>query len=370
MSISQIIEQHQIHLVRHDNSNLFESQQDNLIKIVSQMIIFRQEFREQLFINLHSYQLDQQIGLVAQLSLNHLNSFLNCSNDDVWTTFIYKMFNYDRTKLLPLTKQQCLLSFAQYTATMNQYFKKTNLIMSAVETSGRDTKQPYNDTIFKEVYIAYMKYLMIMSSFKASTQDFFKNMLKYFFDRKDEPLELIEFAKKVSHHSPTYKTIEFHESQNNELMFILPRIIQLEAQLLDYTYTSHGSGEVKVENQLNNSNYYLKIIQKLRVKCVYNGEETCQCKKCLCIRRNRSSARESQKKKKEALLNIGPLQDNYEQLQKKVVDCVSHNQIHTLEEENQLLRGLLIDVFKHPALKQISSQFIEPLTKVISSCSL
>lgn len=49
------------------------------------------------------------------------------------------------------------------------------------------------------------------------------------------------------------------------------------------------------------------MIQKLKSKCVYNGEDQCECKKCQCIRRNRNSARESQKKKREALEKIGPL---------------------------------------------------------------
>lgn len=37
------------------------------------------------------------------------------------------------------------------------------------------------------------------------------------------------------------------------------------------------------------------------------------------IRRNRNSAKESQKKKREALEKIGPLQDQYEKMQKKVL---------------------------------------------------
>lgn len=30
----------------------------------------------------------------------------------------------------------------------------------------------------------------------------------------------------------------------------------------------------------NSSNYYLKMIEKLKNKCVYNGEDECNCKKC------------------------------------------------------------------------------------------
>jgi hypothetical protein len=38
------------------------------------------------------------------------------------------------------------------------------------------------------------------------------------------------------------------------------------------------------------------------------------------------------------------LQQEYEKLEKKV---------KTLEDENEVLRGLLIDVFKHPAVQKI-----------------
>lgn len=96
----------------------------------------------------------------------------------------------------------------------------------------------------------------------------------------------------------------------------------------------------------NSSNYYLKMIEKLKSKCVYNGEEECNCKKCQCIRRNRNSAKESQKKKREALEKLGPLQDEFDKLQKKVKQ---------LETENQYMTSLLFDVFKHPSVEKIAS---------------
>lgn len=65
----------------------------------------------------------------------------------------------------------------------------------------------------------------------------------------------------------------------------------------------HSSSETSFNSSENDykSNYYLKTIDKLLNKCVFNGEERCNCKKCQCIRRNRSSAKESQKRKREAL---------------------------------------------------------------------
>lgn len=49
-------------------------------------------------------------------------------------------------------------------------------------------------------------------------------------------------------------------------------------------------------------------MQKLLKKCPYNGDERCDCKKCNCVRRNRESAKLSQEKKRNAVEQIGPLQ--------------------------------------------------------------
>jgi hypothetical protein len=80
----------------------------------------------------------------------------------VWTAFIYKWFNYDRSKVHSLTRQQCLFSFQSYTTILNHYFKKDNLILNTVQNNVKDTKQIHNDRIFQE-------YLMLMGTFKAST---------------------------------------------------------------------------------------------------------------------------------------------------------------------------------------------------------
>ena len=40
------------------------------------------------------------------------------------------------------------------------------------------------------------------------------------------------------------------------------------------------NGNLDTQLNKNSSNYYLKMIEKLKNKCVYNGEENCNCKKC------------------------------------------------------------------------------------------
>jgi hypothetical protein len=49
------------------------------------------------------------------------------------------------------------------------------------------------------------------------------------------------------------------------------------------------------------------LIEKIKNKCRSKEDEFCNCKRCQCIKRNRNSAREAQKRKREALEKIGPL---------------------------------------------------------------
>jgi hypothetical protein len=53
----------------------------------------------------------------------------------------------------------------------------------------------------------------------------------------------------------------------------------------------------------------MESLDKLMNKCPFNGDEKCTCKKCQCVRRNRESAKNSQQKKREAVEQIGPLND-------------------------------------------------------------
>ncbi|CAD8191463.1 unnamed protein product [Paramecium pentaurelia] len=316
---------------------LFRSQlvyYDQCTKYLVNFLLFRDDFCDIFFNTLYIYQITHGQTFSQQIGFTQIHQMIKKTQDDVWTAFIFKMMSQQQQKM---TKDIFLLQFNQYTVSMNNFFTKSNLIMDLVAQSVKQTSKLHNDEIFQE-------YLLIMGSFKATTQDFLKKATQVFFEESND-LDLLQFSNNI---------IKIHKQMNCQILFILPMLLQLESQYLDHLIQNGIQEQQPVKNS---SNYYLKMIEKLKNKCVYNGEEECNCKKCLCIRRNRNSAKESQKKKREALEKIGPLQDEYDKIQKKV---------QSLEKENQVITTLLLDVFKHPSLEQLASQFIEPLTKIIS----
>ncbi|CAD8120931.1 unnamed protein product [Paramecium sonneborni] len=306
---------------------------DQSTKYLANFLLFRDDFCDIFFNTLYSYQISQGQTVSQQISFNQIHQMIKKQQENIWTTFTFKLLSQQQQKI---TKDSFLLQFNRYTQQMNKFFTKSNLIMDLVEQSVKQTAKLHNDQIFQE-------YLLIMGSFKATTQDFLKKATQVFFEETTE-LDLQQFS---------LNTLKIHKEMNCQILFILPMLLQLESQYLDHII-QNGFIEMKVKNS---SNYYLKMIDKLKNKCVYNGEEECNCKKCQCIRRNRNSAKESQKKKREALEKIGPLQDEFNRLQKKVKQ---------LETENQYMTSLILDVFKHPSVEKIASQFLEPLTKIIA----
>ncbi|CAD8112759.1 unnamed protein product [Paramecium primaurelia] len=306
---------------------------DQSTKYLANFLLFRDDFCDIFFNALYCYQISQGQTVSQQIGFTQIHQIINKQQDDVWTTFTFKLLSQQQQKL---NKDQFLLQFNRYTQSLNNFFTKSNLIMDLVAQSVKQTAKLHNDQIFQE-------YLLIMGSFKATTQDFLKKATQVFFEETTD-LDLLKFSS---------NTIKIHKQMNCQILFILPMILQLESQYLDHII-QNGFTEMQVKNS---SNYYLKMIEKLKNKCVYNGEEECNCKKCQCIRRNRNSAKESQKKKREALEKLGPLQDEYNKLQKKVKQ---------LETENQYMTTLILDVFKHPSVEKIASQFLEPLTKIIA----
>ncbi|CAK84554.1 unnamed protein product (macronuclear) [Paramecium tetraurelia] len=316
---------------------LFRSQlvyYDQCTKYLTNFLLFRDDFCDIFFNTLYCYQITQGQTFSQQIGFTQINQMLKKTQDDVWTAFIFKMLSQQQQKM---TKDMFLLQFNQYTVSMNNFFTKSNLIMDLVAQSVKQTSKLHNDQIFQE-------YLLIMGSFKATTQDFLKKATQLFFEESND-LDLLQFSNNI---------IKIHKQMNCQILFILPMLFLLESQYLDHLVQNGIQEQQPVKNS---SNYYLKMIEKLKNKCVYNGEEECNCKKCQCIRRNRNSAKESQKKKREALEKIGPLQDEYDKIQKKV---------QSLETENQVITKLLLDVFRHPSLEKLAAQFIEPLAKIIA----
>ncbi|CAD8175158.1 unnamed protein product [Paramecium octaurelia] len=305
------------------------------MKYFSQFLLFRDDFSDIFFNTLYQYQISANKQVSQQLSFYSLYQLITKNTEDVWSTFIFKFLSQQQKEL---SKEQFLVQFNQYIVLMNNFFMKSNLIFDIVENIVKQTAQIHNDAIFQE-------YLLIMGDFKAVTQDFLKKAIALYFDDTNNFIDLSEF---------TLRTKKIHNQMNSSILYILPTLFQLESHMIDVTQKNVKQEVAPVKNS---SNYYLKMIEKLKNKCVYNGEEICNCKKCQCIRRNRNSANESQRKKREALEKIGPLRDSFEELKKKV---------RRVENENENLRQLLTNVFQHPQVSKLASTFIEPLTKIIS----
>ncbi|CAD8055978.1 unnamed protein product [Paramecium primaurelia] len=321
-------------LVQFDKDSLQDSRCVNM-KYFSQFLLFRDDFCDIFFNSLYQYQISTNKQVSQQLSFYQLYQLITKNSEDIWTTFIYKLLSQQQQQL---TKDQFFVQFNHYTFLINNFFKKSNLIFNIVENTVKQTAQLHNDSIFQE-------YLLIMGSFKATTQDFLKKATSIFFDDNNTFIELPEFI---------IKTKKIHNQLNSSILYILPMIFQLESQMIDIIQVNEKQ---EIKPLKNSSNYYLKMIERLKNKCVYNGEENCNCKKCQCIRRNRNSANEAQRKKREALEKIGPLQDAFEELRKKA---------KVVQNENENLRQLLTNVFQHPQVSKLASTFIEPLTKIIS----
>jgi uncharacterized coiled-coil protein SlyX len=130
---------------------------------------------------------------------------------------------------------------------------------------------------------------------------------------------------------------------------------------------------------IGKSNFYATEMTKLFNKCPFNGDERCNCKKCLCVRRNRESAKLSQEKKRNAVeqvesykkriaeleereriqdKKIGDWDQKYKRLAKRNVE---------LEEENLMLKSLLKEMKANPNIKQHMMQTIEPVSKILNN---
>ncbi|CAD8154675.1 unnamed protein product [Paramecium octaurelia] len=321
-------------LVQFDKDQIQDRRCVNM-KYLYQFLLFRDDFCDIFYNSLFQYQISSHKQVSQQLSFYQLHQLVIKKSEDVWCTFIYKLLSQQQQQL---TTDQFFVQFNHYTLLLNNFFKKPNLIFNVVENTVKQTAQFHNDAIFQE-------YLLIMGSFKATTQDFLKQATSIFFDENSSAIDLSEFI---------IKTKKIQNQLNSSILYILPMLLQLENQMIDMVQVN---GKQEADPVKNSSNYYLKMIERLKNKCVYNGEENCNCKKCQCIRRNRNSANESQRKKREALEKIGPLQDAFEELRKKV---------RVVQNENENLRQLLINVFQHPQVSKLASTFIEPLTKIIS----
>lgn len=97
-------------------------------------------------------------------------------------------------------------------------------------------------------------------------------------------------------------------------------------------------------------------MQKL-LKKSYNGDESCNCKKCNCIRRNRESAKLSQERKRNAVEQLAPMQNRIYELER-----VNRQ----LMEENLILRGMVQEFNAYTVKREVNfySAF-EEMSKIL-----
>jgi hypothetical protein len=134
-----------------------------------------------------------------------------------------------------------------------------------------------------------------------------------------------------------------------------------------------------LRGEIVNTNFYTHELAKLFSKCPYNGDERCSCKKCQCVRRNRESAKLSQDRKRSALEQVEGFKQRIAELEER--ETGQDRQLEELEqqarreaernvqleEENLMLRSLLLEMKANPSIKVLMMQTIEPLSKVLDS---
>ncbi|KAL4442831.1 hypothetical protein ABPG74_010720 [Tetrahymena malaccensis] len=345
--------------------------QDNYYKELSQMLIFKQEVAEMIF----SFFADKQ-NMITLGSLNNFYQMLqSSSNNQVEVQGNNKAAEAQRRTLAQQKSNEiygnlCFQQFGgqiykisrqsfhdQFDASINQlvsYFEKQNTIVCFIKRSSRSKLNFREDELLQS-------YLKLMGDFKQTNlKNFLNNLCNDIFEQ-NESIEKHNFLSKVN---------SIHSNTNSKIVFTLLEIIRIELDLVHQeefiqfflknvnfnqelqTGANQPNGQAS-NNSNESSNYYLKTIDKLLNKCVFNGDEKCDCKKCQCIRRNRNSAKESQKKKREALQQIGPLLEKQELLEKKIQE---------LESENTILKNIITQISNYTNVQEI----FQPISKIIS----
>lgn len=136
---------------------------------------------------------------------------------------------------------------------------------------------------------------------------------------------------------------------------------------------------LQLRSEIVSTNFYTHELTKLFSKCPYNGDERCSCKKCQCVRRNRESAKLSQDRKRSALEQVDGFKRRIAELEERAAE--QERQVEEvegrarreaergvqLEEENLMLRSLLLEMKANPSIKVLMMQTLEPVSKVLNS---
>ncbi|CAD8152433.1 unnamed protein product [Paramecium pentaurelia] len=290
---------------------------DSQIAIISQSLLFSNIISEVIFKKLHITQDSTQ-----QIVLRTLNDLL--SDDNRSAEFLYQFLCQPEQQILTL--EQCQQSFSKMFQKMGQYFHQSNLIEQIIEN-----QKQFNTNGNFECHAE--KYLKLIRMYQNNDQkQINEQLIKGLFG------ELIQIDCKGFIFNSTRL-----EDKLKSFLFMFVELVRIENQIIQIVIEN----TISEEPQRNPLEYYAKLIEKIKNKCKSKEDEFCNCKRCQCVKRNRDSAREAQKRKREALEKIGPLQKEYEKIEKKVLN---------LELSNSKLKSVLFQALKIPVIENIIKQ--------------
>ncbi|CAD8150696.1 unnamed protein product [Paramecium octaurelia] len=281
------------------------------IGIVSQSLLFSSIIRKVIFKKLH--------GSAQQISFQTLNDLLGQENRS--DEFLYKFLCEEDKNTM--TRQSCQIALEKMFEKSNQYFHQSNLIEQIIENQGQ-----FNINGNFEYHAE--KYLSIIKIYQNSDQT--------------KVIEQLITGLFMNQQQIDGKQFIFNSNRLEEklkkILFMFVDIVRIENSIISIVLEN----KISEEPQKNPLEYYAKLIERIKNKCRSKEDEFCNCKRCLCVKRNRDSAREAQKRKREALEKIGPLQQEYEKINKKV---------QLLQFDNSKLKTALFEALRNPVIENI-----------------
>ncbi|CAD8068065.1 unnamed protein product [Paramecium sonneborni] len=289
---------------------------DSQIGIISQSLLFSSIIRKVIFKKLHT---QSEGGSAQQISFQTLNDLLGQENRS--DEFLYKFLCEEDKNTM--SKQSCQSSLEKMFQKSNQYFHQSNLIEQIIENQ---------------------KQFNINGNFEHHAEKYL-NIIKVY-QNCDQKQVIEQLVKGLFLNSQQIDCKEFIFNSNRleeklqKLLFMFVDLVRIENSIIQIVLEN----KISEEPQKNPLEYYAKLIERIKNKCRSKEDEFCNCKRCQCIKRNRDSAREAQKRKREALEKIGPLQQEYEKITKKV---------KLLEFDNSKLKAALFDALRNPVIENL-----------------
>ncbi|KAM3136694.1 hypothetical protein pb186bvf_011139 [Paramecium bursaria] len=298
------------------------------LNLMIKSLLFKDQIKNSIFKKLHQFSLNSSECIVTQVPVGSLSELLSLDHKN--PEFLFKFLCDEQY----LGISQCEQSLVNLFNLINKYFSSSNLIEEVISESGNKKIDPALEK-FQDKYI-YLLQLFQQSNKKETIDALIKGL----------------YGGAIQIDSRDFiSNSELLGVDLRQVLFLFPGLIKLENSIIDVVLQIKQKQEEQEPLK-----QYARLIEKIKNKCIARDDEICECKKCLCARRNRESAREAQKKKKDALEKIGPLIEEYEKLEKKV---------KILQDKNIQLKSILIDALQHPVVSTNIPQQIKE--KIIAS---